>query len=318
MTASLIAPVLVPIHFPCGPFPRSGPWRWTGPSTRLLPRLRPRGGLHPLRARGGPGVQRRAHARAGPPRVASCTRRWRSSRSSASRAYTNDDLFHQDALLDAHRAGARARGRGEPRSSSPVLLVGAPLRFEGKLFNCAVVIYRGRVLGIVPKTLPAELPRVLREAAVHLRARRRGARGALPGRAGPVRQRPGLRRGERRRASRLHVEICEDVWTPIPPSTYAALAGATVLANLSASNITIGKAEYRRDLCAVAVGQVHRRLPLLRRRPGRVDHRPGLGRPRADLRERRAAGRVASASPTRSRSSPPTSTWSGWRRTGCG
>ena len=48
----------------------------------------------------------------------------------------------------------------------------------------------------------------------------------------------------------LHVEICEDVWTPIPPSTYASLAGATVLANLSASNITIGKAEYRRALCA--------------------------------------------------------------------
>ncbi|MGH7968013.1 MAG: NAD(+) synthase, partial [Limisphaerales bacterium] len=54
---------------------------------------------------------------------------------------------------------------------------------------------------------------------------------------------------------RLHVEICEDVWTPIPPSTYAALAGATVLANLSASNITIGKAEYRRDLCAAQSGK---------------------------------------------------------------
>ena len=48
----------------------------------------------------------------------------------------------------------------------------------------------------------------------------------------------------------LHVEICEDVWVPIPPSTYAALAGATVLANLSASNITIGKSEFRQELCA--------------------------------------------------------------------
>ena len=48
----------------------------------------------------------------------------------------------------------------------------------------------------------------------------------------------------------LHVEICEDVWAPIPPSTYAALAGATVLANLSASNITIGKSDYRHVLCA--------------------------------------------------------------------
>ncbi len=48
----------------------------------------------------------------------------------------------------------------------------------------------------------------------------------------------------------LHVEICEDVWAPIPPSTYGALAGATVLANLSASNITVGKSEYRHVLCA--------------------------------------------------------------------
>ncbi len=54
---------------------------------------------------------------------------------------------------------------------------------------------------------------------------------------------------------RLHAEICEDVWTPIPPSTYAALAGATVLVNLSASNITIGKAEYRRNLCASQSGK---------------------------------------------------------------
>jgi NAD+ synthase (glutamine-hydrolysing) len=54
---------------------------------------------------------------------------------------------------------------------------------------------------------------------------------------------------------KLHVEICEDVWTPIPPSTYGALGGATVLANLSASNITIGKAEYRRSLCASQSGK---------------------------------------------------------------
>ncbi|MEZ4454888.1 MAG: NAD(+) synthase, partial [Nannocystaceae bacterium] len=53
----------------------------------------------------------------------------------------------------------------------------------------------------------------------------------------------------------LHAEICEDVWVPIPPSTYAALAGATVLCNLSASNITIGKADYRRDLCASHSGR---------------------------------------------------------------
>src|SRR5207249_8202734 len=54
---------------------------------------------------------------------------------------------------------------------------------------------------------------------------------------------------------KVNVESCEDVWTPIPPSTYAALAGATVLANLSASNITVGKAEYRKGLCAMQSGK---------------------------------------------------------------
>src|ERR671934_611278 len=66
-------------------------------------------------------------------------------------AYSDDDLFHQDALLDATEA-ALAHLAAESRALVPVLLVGAPLRFEDKLFNCAVVIYRGRVLGIVSKT----------------------------------------------------------------------------------------------------------------------------------------------------------------------
>ena len=66
-------------------------------------------------------------------------------------AYSNDDLFHQDVLLDATR-NALARIVQESHELVPVLLVGAPLRFEGKLFNCALIIYRGRLLGIVPKT----------------------------------------------------------------------------------------------------------------------------------------------------------------------
>jgi NAD+ synthase (glutamine-hydrolysing) len=168
-------------------------------------------------------------------------------------AYSNDDLFHQDALLDATVA-ALEQIVAESRGLAPVLLVGAPLRFEGKLFNCAVVIANGRVLGIVPKSyLPnyREFYEKRQFAAARTALAREvmflGARvpfgndlifdaGNLPGFA-------------------LHVEICEDVWTPIPPSTYAALAGATVLANLSASNITIGKAEYRRALCAAQSGK---------------------------------------------------------------
>jgi NAD+ synthase (glutamine-hydrolysing) len=129
------------------------------------------------------------------------------------------------------------------------LLVGAPLRFEEKLFNCAVAIYRGNVLGITPKTY---LPnyREFYEKRQFTSARDSLRKEVLLlGRSVPfgndltfeAANVPGFA---------LHVEICEDVWVPIPPSTFGALAGATILANLSASNITVGKTDYRRLLCA--------------------------------------------------------------------
>lgn len=168
-------------------------------------------------------------------------------------AYSNEDLFHQDALLDRtrHVLGVLVE---ESRDLTPVLLVGAPLRFEGKLFNCAVVIYRGRVLGIAPKSyLPnyrefyEKRQFVSAYHAVNREVRFLGQDvpfgNALVFDAANV------------EGFAIHAEICEDVWTPLPPSTFAALAGATVLANLSASNITVGKADYRRDLCAAQSGK---------------------------------------------------------------
>jgi NAD+ synthase (glutamine-hydrolysing) len=168
-------------------------------------------------------------------------------------AYSNEDLFHQDALLEA-TVEALARLVAASRDLTLLLLVGAPLRFEGKLFNCAVVIYRGHILGIAPKTF---LPnyREFYEKRQFTSARAAVSREVtFLGEQVPfgndlifaAQNFPNLA---------VHVEICEDVWTPIPPSTYAALAGATVLTNLSASNITIGKAEYRRALCAAQSGK---------------------------------------------------------------
>ena len=168
-------------------------------------------------------------------------------------AYTNEDLFHQDALLDASEAACAQLIEGS-RDLSPVLLVGAPLRFEGKLFNCAVVIHRGRVLGIVPKTYLPNYREFYEKRqftsgrdAVHREVRFLDEN--VPFGNDLIFDAVGVE------GFALHVEICEDVWAPIPPSTYAALAGATVLANLSASNITVGKAEYRRDLCASQSGR---------------------------------------------------------------
>ena len=168
-------------------------------------------------------------------------------------AYSNEDLFHQDALLDASEA-AVGRVLKESETLTPVLLVGAPLRFEGKLFNCAVVIYRGRVLGIVPKTyLPNYREfyekRQFTSGRIAVSREVRFLDETVPFGNDLVFDAVNVEDFV------LGVEICADVWGPIAPSSYQALAGATVLANLSASNITVGKAEYRRDLCASQSGR---------------------------------------------------------------
>jgi len=167
--------------------------------------------------------------------------------------YSCEDLFQQDALLDG-AVNAVARVLEASRELAPVILAGAPLRFEGKLFNCAVVVFRGRILGIVPKSyLPNYREFYEKRQFAHARsAVQREVRflGAyVPFGADLVFDATNVA------GFSLHVEICEDIWTPIPPSTWAALAGATVLTNMSASNITIGKSDYRRDLCASQSGR---------------------------------------------------------------
>jgi NAD+ synthase (glutamine-hydrolysing) len=163
-------------------------------------------------------------------------------------AYSNDDLFHQEALLRSTQDALRQLIDAS-RELSPVLIVGAPLRLEGRLFNCGAVIYRGALLGLAPKTY---LPnyREFYERRQFTSAREAAFdRVRLFGQEVPFGN-DLLFEAEGIDDFTLHAEICEDVWTPIPPSTYAALGGATVLVNLSASNITVGKAEYRHSLCA--------------------------------------------------------------------
>ncbi len=168
-------------------------------------------------------------------------------------AYSNDDLFHQDALIDATEQNL-SRLVAASRTLKPVIIVGAPLRFEDKLFNCAVVIYRGKLLGLLPKTY---LPNY-RE--FYEKRQFTSGRDALCREVDFLGQMVPFGSDLVFAASTIknfvfHAEICEDVWTPIPPSTYAALAGATILTNLSASNITIGKADYRRALAASQSGR---------------------------------------------------------------
>jgi len=168
-------------------------------------------------------------------------------------AYSNEDLFHQDALLGATEQALGRLVKATERLT-PILVVGAPLRFNAKLFNCAVIIYRGRVLGLTPKTYLPNYREFYEKRQFTSGRDALFSEASLLGSVVPFGS-DLVFKANNVDGFALHAEICEDVWTPIPPSTYAALAGATVLTNLSASNITIGKAEYRRDLCAAQSGK---------------------------------------------------------------
>lgn len=168
-------------------------------------------------------------------------------------AYSNDDLFQQDALLDAVLAQLGTIVAAS-QTLAPVLMVGAPLRMEGRLFNCAVAIHNGAILAVYPKSY---LPNY-RE--FYEKRQFSAARDSLFTEATPLGQRVPFGTDILLNATNvpnllLHAELCEDVWSPTPPSTLAALAGGTVLCNLSASNITIGKGAYRHGLCAAQSGK---------------------------------------------------------------
>ncbi len=162
-------------------------------------------------------------------------------------SYAIDDLHMQTALLDATE-DALAEIADQTADLAPVLLLGAPLRQDGRLYNCAVALSRGRILGVVPKSY---LPNYREYYEKRWFAHGRGVRGRtlrLAGQEAPFGT-DLLFEAEDLPGFVLHAEICEDFWAAIPPSSEAALAGATILANLSASNIVIGKSDERHMLC---------------------------------------------------------------------
>lgn len=157
--------------------------------------------------------------------------------------YSIDDLLLSDVLLRGALAAIETV-RAASAGFLPAIVVGAPLRAGGRLFNCAVVIAGGAVRGVVPKSYPP--------AYREFYEKRHFACGGDAGESdidvngarvpfGPdllfeVDDVPGLV---------FHAEVCEDMWVPVPPSSLAALAGATVLVNLSGSPVTVGRAEDR-------------------------------------------------------------------------
>ncbi len=162
-------------------------------------------------------------------------------------SYAIDDLLLQNALLDSVEQ-ALADVVAASLDLAPVLIIGAPLRRAGKLYNCAVVIAGGQVLGVVPKSY---LPNYREFYEKRYFAHGRGCTDlwiAVAGEEVPfgtdlifsASNLPGFTFG---------VEICEDFWAPNPPGTRAALAGALILCNLSASPVTIGRADDRHMHC---------------------------------------------------------------------
>src|SRR5258708_3693762 len=163
-------------------------------------------------------------------------------------AYSCEDLFHQRALIGACEASLGFLLKNS-KNLPLAALVGLPVPVDGLLYNCAALICRGRLVGVVPKSY---LPNyrefyerrqftpgdVCRHTEIELAGQ------VVPFGSGL------LFKCKEIPEFVLHVEICEDLWVPLPPSSFAALAGATVIANLSASNIVVGKHGYRHQLAA--------------------------------------------------------------------
>ncbi len=159
--------------------------------------------------------------------------------------YTCQDLFLQQTLLDGAEAALKAIV-SHTRGMDMITAAGCPLRFRGELYNCAVIFKDGNILGAVPKKFLPNYNEFYEKR--HFSAAPEGQFDIeLFGQSVPF----GLNLlFECRELPELvfAAEICEDLWAAEPPSIGLALGGATIIANLSASNETIGKFDYRREL----------------------------------------------------------------------
>ncbi|MEK7583968.1 MAG: NAD(+) synthase, partial [Patescibacteria group bacterium] len=169
--------------------------------------------------------------------------------------YSCGDLFHQDTLLKSALRAFEMLVSWSDEHPAMMFSVGMPLMVDGMVFNCGVTMAGGKILGVAPKSYPPEYREFyeLRHFARAVEARSKEIS------IGRQRNIPFgndlLIRWAEVPSFALHLEVCEDLWVPIPPSAKAALAGATVLANLSASNITINKSSYRKMLVESSSGK---------------------------------------------------------------
>jgi NAD+ synthase (glutamine-hydrolysing) len=165
--------------------------------------------------------------------------------------YTCADLFQHSTLQRGALDALEYILRAGTDLFSGIAFVGLPLALDDQVFNCAAVLHRGRLLGLVPKSFIPNYKEFYERRWFAAAAGARSCEVSLFGSPIPFGTNH-LFTAANIEGLTVGVEICEDLWTPIPPSSYQALAGATVLVNLSASNEIVGKAAYRRQL---VVGQ---------------------------------------------------------------
>jgi NAD+ synthase (glutamine-hydrolysing) len=165
-------------------------------------------------------------------------------------AYSNEDLFHQDTLLHGvEKAIAEIKRASE--KINLVIVTGAPLQVDCRLFNCAVVFYRGKILGVAVKSYLPNYREFYEARQFTPASAAFSSHLALAGQSNIPFGADIIFKISNIKNFNFYLEFGEDLWVPIPPSSYAAMAGATVIGNLSASNATIGKAEYRQQLAAL-------------------------------------------------------------------
>ena len=161
--------------------------------------------------------------------------------------YTCQDLFFQDSLNDAVVRGLEEIAACTNAYPGITAVVGLPVRAEGQMFNCAAVVSRGMVHGLVPKTYVPNYGEFYEKRwfSSALDLSRETVTLSTSLKDIPILKKGLFQIGD---GTLVGIEICEDLWTPIAPSALLALSGAEVILNLSASNEIVGKASYRRDM----------------------------------------------------------------------
>ncbi|MEL7646756.1 MAG: NAD(+) synthase [Sedimentibacter sp.] len=162
--------------------------------------------------------------------------------------YTCGDLFNQKALIDGAEQSLR-QILDETANLNAVIAVGMPIKADNQLFNCAVLINRGKILGAVPKTYIPNYNEFYEKRWFASSVSRIRNRINLCGQEIPFNE--NILFCDRLSALCIGIDVCEDLWVNIPPSSYHTLYGANLILNMSASNETIDKSDYRRDLVRV-------------------------------------------------------------------